>query len=1757
MAAIEGRNCDHIGLARMSDSILEQASAFGRSNVGINSVDSVSGMSPYATGGGGVTFERKVAVQYLAHLLVGDGAVEFGDGRRAVSVAFQQAPEFPVDDLVVAAARPDEREPSLVLALAVRRKPNLVASNEPTQKLIREFVRAIISAPADGPMRRLGLVVAGPQPHAQELNELSDIAAGQMDERGFFGLVKTPQRFNASVRGRLDHVEGLVRYALQDLGEDEPNTALVRQCTWQLLSRLTVLMPRLESPDETDWASVTNSLTSVARTSDLVGASQLRDRLVVLASEYSPKSAQVDLTLLRRDAHSVLDIARRRSQQGWQVLDHLHARTIGSVRDGITASDGVRHVRLDRSSTARELFTTAADSAAVVLSGESGVGKSALALLSLTAVCGEDPDAAQALCINLRHVPKLSLELEAVLGHPLPTLLCELSAPHRMLIIDGADAVAEGMEDPFRYLVDAAIRSDLKVVAVTADDSKQAVHDILNDHFGAGVSEFVVPPLTDDEIQDIVLTLPELENLYDNPRSRALLRRLVVIDLLVRGRLNGVPLNDADAMGEVWSGLVRRRGLSDRGDPMARELVLLKLADFSLSGGERLDVISGLDAGAVAGLRQDGLLQDSVDNPFMIGPDFAHDEVRRYAVARLLLSEGSASTKLLDSGAPRWALGAAQLACQVTLQAPEQGNTPLRGRFWRLQASFDDLVEAGHGVRWGDVPSEALLRLADPHEVLRDAWAGLRADEDAGLRRLARLVNQRLRGDSGIVNHIAIEPVVSLLLQDSSPWRAGKHASDLLREWLLDLVVAKTPPGHPLRTRLRECLVEACTEADRRLEERRKEEDAARAARSKENIEGEPPIEDINPDWFVSQLAYGRRTRRERPEVPRECTGDVFLELLALLGADLGEEGEAILLRIAQDAPWSLAPGLERPLTDVALSQYRRGLLAQLTEAYYLDDDADGSPFGVDDDGIRGHDARNRGIFGPSAAWHLGPFMVLFQTDPRRGVAVLNRLLNHASLIRVRNLAYLHSMSLGLEDAEADPYQVDLEVTGSGRTYVGDEQVWYWYRGTGVGPYPCISALQALERVCDQFIERGIPIAKLVELLLEDCENLAMVGLTAGMLVRHMEIADNLLDPYFADPDIWHLEVRRVVKESSLIAANSEGIKSPERRAWSLREAAMAMAANANDERASELRRVGETLVESVRYTLEEERDAHPPEDTVNEIGDIHPELAKFMVWASCLDRDSFQISETPSGWYLHPTPPEEAVRTMEERNRSFERASEEVGLSARYLYKIGETNLDEAEPDGLMADIASARQLLEQPPPLGVHHPWDVPAAIAVTALEAHLLRGIELPDDALIFAAETLLRASEGEASTPLFDIAESCFEGGANRSAARGLPLLLMPIAARVRALVDGTDGSTAYRRAAAGGLNLAQEVANEVRLYLTRSLDHLWATPCVQEGPCHHEVGWEIARATMRDCALGGWDAGGWQRAVLVLDEPVTQSLSGTPDDSIMTSRLDAAIRALAPAATAGICVSTQAHDLLMALLDAQRRSLLHDEHETLDWRGTHSLVSARAMLTLAQNGNDAAVFEHIDAYADNSVLLHTFLMALSAAAEETQERAVTARRIWPGVMSHVLRLHYSGHTPFQGRTYGDMALASLLPKSAPEVSYLYRELLEEPIRWWDPLALGPEVNAWLVLATGNATCVDRLVGFLGVLAPEDQARLGIPWMAMLVLANPGSIANRCYLLAEWLIETHCPADAVGLSAEWQEIVDALVVSGVAQLAPYSE
>ena len=1710
-----------------------------------------SGVSPYATGGGGVTFERKVAVQYLAHLLVGDGAVELGRSRRVLSVAFQQAPAHAVDDLVVHAARADEHEPSLVLALGVRRAPRIVSSDEDTRKLIRQFVRAVVDAPEDGPEHRWGLVVAGSQPHAEQLAKLAAHAADQMDAPGFLDLIWTSNKFDAGVRRRLDQMQRLVETALHDLGDAEVDSALVQRRMWQLLSRLSVLMPRLESPDEKDWSAVENSLISVARDSDLAGASRLRDRLVDLAAEYSPKAARVDLAMARRAAHECLDTAARRHKQGWQALDHLHASALASVRDKITASDGAHGVHLDRSDAATELAAAVADAAAFVVTGESGVGKSALTLLPLAAASAADPDSVQVLCLNLRHIQALTVEFENALGCPLSVLLGELSASNRMLIVDGAETVAEGRGEAFRYLVDAARDCDVKVIAVSALDTRQIVHDTLAERLEVHVSEYVVPPLADAEIGEVAEAFPELASLNANPRSRELLRRLVVVDLLVRGRVSGVPLTDADAMDEVWSGLVRRHEASDRGFPGARELTLLRLADLELSGGDRLDALGEIDQAALDGLRRDGLLRTSLDDRFMIGPEFAHDEVRRYAVARLLLGSGDPISRIFEAGAPRWSLAAARLASQAWLARPDSAAVPLQGRLAALQASFDAFVEAGHGARWADVPGEALLTLADPGALLRDAWLELRADNAAGLRRLARLVDQRLRGHNGIVDHAAVEPIVALLLEEDKPWESGEEAQGLLLDWLRAHVVADTPAGQPLRVMLRTRLVEACDEADRRLAERLAVENAAREERAAAAAEVQRPG---LPGPRIAALGTRRGvSRRSRSPVPYEITQDVVIELFALLGPDLGADGEALLRRVARDAPSELAPAVEEPLTDRALANCTNGLLADLTEAYYLDGEADDS--GFFEYGVRDHRSRIDGVVPPSA-WYRGPFMVLFETDFRNGVPVLNRLLNHAALIRARTPGEPFQWIPPLDDEASPPSQIELSITGTRHRYIGDAEVWCWYRGTGTGPHPCISALQALERACDQLIEAGAPVRVMVPMLLDGCENLAMVGLVVGILVRHLDEEGDLLDQYLAEPLIWELEFVRVVAETSGSAASSEGLVAPERRKWSLRDVARHMVLQADDERADELRALGDALVANARRLIESSQDDEP--SAVEDVGEDEfvQELAEVRGWASSLDRDRYRAYETPDGLYIQTTLPEEVVEALRSSAEDMQRAHEHFRLLNLYLASSTDEREDAVGPDELVADIASARELLENPPSLSANLRWDMPALVAAATLEAHFLRGLDLPPDALAFAAEMVLRIGEGEAWPREDEIETTYFEQGADRSAARALPLLLLPKAKPVRAIFDGEGGQAAFTRATTAGHRLAQAVAYEVRLHLARGLDRLWDTPCA-EGGCHHAVGLQLAAETMRDCGLGAWDPAIGGRRIIMLEGPLTESLGDVPDNSIRVSKLDGAIRALAPAAAADICVSAQARPLLMALLDAQRRSLLSRGRDNLDPRGTHTLVGARALLLLAEHGDDTTIYTYIDAYADNSMLLANLLRALSAAAGEAHGRAEAAQWIWPRVVRSVLDLNDSEHTPFEDRNYGDMALAALVPNAPNRASYLYREVQDEPIKWWNPLALRPEVEAWLEVAAGNPICVDQLITFLGAIAREEQARTGLPWVATLALADPVRVARESWMLADWLIEMRPAAVDVGLEANWQQVVDALVVAGDHRLAPYSE
>lgn len=322
-----------------------------------------------------------------------------------------------------------------------------------------------------------------------------------------------------------------------------------------LLSRLVVLQPRLESPDDSDWQALTGQLQQAARAGSVQAAVQLRDRLEVITATYGPTAADIDATVLRRDVYDLLDSSFNRSVRAWTLLEQLDADWRGSLRREIGGvAEGGQALRLERESEA-DALREAVDGAprGLLVWGASGVGKSA----SFVSLYGRD--ARDRLTLGrLRHLPQAPVDLTAALGTPLSRALTEIAVPHRVLVVDGADAAAEKHADMLMHVLLAARVADVAPVVVVSEDVFGAVRDLTFRAMGETLPVHQVKGLDDREVEAVVAALLSLRRLAENAQSRELLRRPAVAEFLVRAQTDGVPLSDADAMREVWLHIVRR-----------------------------------------------------------------------------------------------------------------------------------------------------------------------------------------------------------------------------------------------------------------------------------------------------------------------------------------------------------------------------------------------------------------------------------------------------------------------------------------------------------------------------------------------------------------------------------------------------------------------------------------------------------------------------------------------------------------------------------------------------------------------------------------------------------------------------------------------------------------------------------------------------------------------------------------------------------------------------------------------------------------------------------------------------------------------------------------------------------------------------------------------------------------------------------------------------------------------------------------------
>jgi hypothetical protein len=1641
------------------------------------------GASPYSTGGGGVTLEHIYAACLLSALLAGDPITELGDSLVVSAIRLQAGDVSPIDDIVIEGK--DSVGDQHRASIGVRRDPALTKSDASSVPLIRDYLRIVTDHWADvrSGVWSMTLAVSTTRPAYRQLGALARLARAP-DAASFSAAVARPGATNAPTRKRLEHLEDLVSQAAADL--PTASTLSTEELTWRWLSGLKVRVLRLEDTDTSDRTAAISALQRVVADGSASTADGVFSRIAELTGTWAADGAVLTEGKLRRELGNC---ALKRSPsytRAWQLLDRLAARLRDSIRPGLVVGSETLELERpnERARLAGLMRSIGASASALVVTGDPDVGKSALALRVLERL---NDEGAAAASLSLRDLPSSLTDFESLLGGSSIDAVFSTAEvrPTRLLLIDGSESVLEGKSQVFRALAAAAFKSGIGVVAVTrTDGARQVQEDLIRagELAGAGTEpdKHVVGPLSDTERQTLPRTFNVLGRLNGDRRADWLLGRPGLVDALLRAGGVVEPTNvlcEADVFSAVWGGLVRRHEQHEQGmaSPDDREEAALGVARRTL--GVSAEPILGT---ATAELRSDGVLRVPQDPSLSAGDEFTTDLFRDFALCRLFISTGW--EPLAAARAPRWCIRAARLACQASLIRGNLQTTNLQTAWSKLVSGFDQIA-VDHGDRWSEVPYEALLTLSDAEAAIRELWASLAADDHHGLKKLLRLA--QLHYVNGTIGDpYALAPVVKVAYcggeaRDGGGRKLAETIQEVVLAWLRGMASAGRGPDH-----VRQCVRDVVLDSD-------------------------PALYD-----------------------------DFAVEALATLGSDIDDRAESWLREVAETRPSNLDHAVESFIVAVSMSQSRPHLLAELAEAYYIerpDPSRRWTDMGFLDDGIRGFRHGLEFGFGPpQAAWYYGPFWHLLNAVPVEAIAFINRMLDYAAHCRVNSLSRDAAADVG-EELEG----LDLELPGVGpRRYVGDGHVWAWYRGTSVGPYACMSALLALERFIDHLHEKiGVPAQWVVELLMRDCNNLAIPGMLVGFLTRHPDSVGDLLDPFLASPDVWHLESARVTGDYGFRVRDSDADKltGTDRRRYTPHETVTAMVVNArirgNEARLGALEQVGEQLVENARSRLR------------GEAGDDEY-LAMIQGWAAKFRIESYRASQTADGVVIEVERPAQVEQVLAPRDLELQIANTLYGLQNRYA-RLNDRP-DEWPVEELEEDLATARRIADGEVPQDFLWPENGLVAVASAAVRAHALGLANLTSSDLTWSAEAVMWAAE-HPHVDRISYYGSMFPMGADRAAAVAAPLLLL-------APFDdlGLDRARLHRC-----LNfLASSLFDEVRMAYARGCEPVWRAPCLVDGPSvkclRHQPAWDAAAASLADCKLGPWDQRAQRRVPESLPPPFRQTLADVASEDLLVNRLRMPVVCMTDAREVS-CIANDVGQLWAPLWDAHRRGLDHWWREGYDHgESVHHEPIARRLVEVTMNGEERLLEAHLQTFVRNAKAMHLLLESLARVFTYDERLQDSLSAFWPWVMGVVLDAVGDGSDlGDESWHWFDYAVAAILPVPQPRSWDPDIDATLERCRrsWIQPSALDGVDERWLRLARWEPKAADAVARFARSAPLAWQTTTALTWIETIIDGRFDLFANHLLYAGEWLSELRRSGPMVRqVASQFHRIVDGLAAAG---------
>ena len=578
--------------------------------------------SSLATGGAGTNFEQHVGAMFLVFLLI-RGIPPIFRNCQVEKVSFQtQHLGWETDDLL-ATCSTDTGE-KRQLAIQAKRSFTVGASSANCRQTFQRFWKDFKAVERFDPDKdALVLATLRSSSALDGLGSLLECARNSSDVEDFAHRLATPRLLSKKAKDCRKTIRSIVeKLDSADIGEAE---------FWHFLKATYILFLDLTSSTAQQEAMCKQQLALAIGSSNAVsGVEATWNELLGIAAASAPGARILNRSDLP-SAMCALYNASQAPRTALQALTEHSNTTLNAINSTIAGK-----VTLPREETITKAVRALDENQVVVLTGPPGCGKSALAKTMVQQQANDH------VCLSFRAEEFAEIHIDRVLQGSITDQQFAILMGARGKVLVHVESLERLLEystcGAFTDLVVMAkLYPNIRLLLTCRDHSDTAALATLFEQKQLACDVIEVPPLHEEEMEEVTKKIPRLAIPMSSPELRQLLRVPYFLDMAAGidwSEQQNMPKDIKAFREKCWSVVIRNDVLTASGLPDRRERALVDLAVRRARELRPFVATDEIDVRALDSLHKDGIVLK--DGAGLAAP--AHDVIEDWTIIRWIES---------------------------------------------------------------------------------------------------------------------------------------------------------------------------------------------------------------------------------------------------------------------------------------------------------------------------------------------------------------------------------------------------------------------------------------------------------------------------------------------------------------------------------------------------------------------------------------------------------------------------------------------------------------------------------------------------------------------------------------------------------------------------------------------------------------------------------------------------------------------------------------------------------------------------------------------------------------------------------------------------------------------------------------------------------------------------------------------------------------------------------------------------------------